>query len=532
MRRVPLLAAGTAALASALLASQAGFVSSAATGPLCVGPGSGCYSSVAGALAAAPPGQTIKIAPGTWHGGFVVTKSVHLVGAGQSRTEIRGGGPVITIGSGAGAGSLHVSISDLTVSGGRSVGNGFQSRGGGIDIPPAASNGIGATVKLTDVTVRGNRATATTTSPSPSGVKCPHGFCPYAEAQGGGIANSGRLTITHSTVSHNTLDGPLSDAIGGGVFSELGSLSVQNSTISGNRAAPASFGRYAEGGGLFVRSGTVAINHTDVTGNHADLVTSWPIMGQGTLIDMNANSGGVHIGDGITASITHSVISHNAISAIDTKGEPLAFDAAMLVGDSYLKMVDTRIEHNDAVTRVATSEDVGPSGTAVEFDGPADVVDSRIVGNTASQVTTHGPAAASGGLAVYDFFDNPRQVTLSHVLIEGNTATASSAHWPASALGAGVFNNSLLKLDHVTVRRNVGSAHGSTSEAQGGGIWNGAFLSGPPVELSLDHVVVTGNSLSTAPGGTRQGAGLYTTEPVQRQHTTIVNNSPDNCFGC
>ena len=74
---------------------------------------------------------------------------------------------------------------------------------------------------------------------------------------------------------------------------------------------------------------------------------------------------------------------------------------------------------------------------------------------------------------------------------------------------------------------NVGRPSGPESAAQGGGIWNGVFLSGPPVELSLTDSVVTGNALF---GGERRGGGLYTTEPVSRTRTPIFGNAPDQVF--
>ncbi len=77
------------------------------------------------------------------------------------------------------------------------------------------------------------------------------------------------------------------------------------------------------------------------------------------------------------------------------------------------------------------------------------------------------------------------------------------------------------------VSHNVGRVSAPEATAQGGGIWNGAFLSGPPVELSLTDSVVTGNALL---GGERQGGGLYTTEPVARTRTPIFGNAPDQVF--
>ena len=65
---------------------------------LCVGSGSGCYATIQPALDAADDGDVIGIAQGKYRGPITVTKSVKLR-AGASATVIKGGGPVVTIGS-------------------------------------------------------------------------------------------------------------------------------------------------------------------------------------------------------------------------------------------------------------------------------------------------------------------------------------------------------------------------------------------------------------------------------------------------
>jgi hypothetical protein len=57
---------------------------------LCVNPGGnfGCYSSIADAVAAASPGSTIIVAPGTYKETVVIGKSLSLIGAGSFSTII------------------------------------------------------------------------------------------------------------------------------------------------------------------------------------------------------------------------------------------------------------------------------------------------------------------------------------------------------------------------------------------------------------------------------------------------------------
>src|SRR5450631_3920307 len=80
---------------------------------------SGCpYSEIAPALAVAKRGDTIMLAAGTYVGGVTITASVKLVGAGSASTMIRGGGPVLTIGTFGASSEPTVSIQGVTITGG------------------------------------------------------------------------------------------------------------------------------------------------------------------------------------------------------------------------------------------------------------------------------------------------------------------------------------------------------------------------------------------------------------------------------
>ena len=501
-------------------------------GALCVG-GAGCLLTIQAAVDAAPVGATIRITAGTFAGGVTIGKSLRLVGSGAGRTVIRGGGPVLTISTRA-SGPPAVSISGVTVTGGTARGDGVEAWGGGIFIPAADDGTVGATVILKDVAVKGNLAVPTATSPSPSGVKCPAGDCPYAATRGGGIANFGTLTLDRSAVSDNGAVGYASDANGGGIFSALGALILTSSSVDGNRAVPDSIGRFAEGGGIFVDSGALTISYSRISNNRAELVTRWPIRPQGVLLDMNAHAGGIHVGDGSEVLIERTSIKGNAVRADDPDGEVVGFDSAILIGDSHLVMRRSVVIGNRVTVRTATSEDVGPSGTAVEVDGPAEISDSSITDNPVTVLAAGADAIAqaTSGLAVFDFAGNPRQVTVRNTRISGNPAVARSPEGSALTMGAGVFSNSLLALDGVLVQRNTGTARAPSATAQGGGIWNGPFLSGPPVQLTLTSTRVVDNALVTSPNGIRQGAGLYTTEPITPLRSVIIRNVPDQCFGC
>lgn len=103
-------------LAVALVASicQPAFASSN-----CVNPGGkgGCHSTIAAAVAAASPGSTIKVAPGTYKEDVVIGKSLSLIGAGSSDTIIDATGlnNAIYVDGLDNPGLRNVSISGFTV---------------------------------------------------------------------------------------------------------------------------------------------------------------------------------------------------------------------------------------------------------------------------------------------------------------------------------------------------------------------------------------------------------------------------------
>jgi hypothetical protein len=534
---------------------------SAATLTVCP---SGCqYRQIGPAVAAASNGDTIRVGPGTYQGGITIDVSVRLAGAGAGSTIIRGGDHVLTIGAFGAPSEPAVSISGVTITGGVARSSpesvplwgkdGAWAAGGGVDIPPQDIPAAGpapvpgARVTISDSVITGNRADPS--AAVPSGINCPggfpHGQCPFAAAVGGGIDSWGNLTLVHTTVSDNTtgpaagLPAICSDCDGAGVLSQQGSLTMTGTTVSGNQAiAAAPNGRFAEGGGVYVGldfggSDALTVNNSTVTGNSASLTTNLPKFAGGQLIQLNANSGGIHVGDGIPTTVDGTAITDNSVTSNDLRGEAGGIDAAMIVGDSPLTMRNSTISGNTLFSTVATTADAGAAGSALELDGGGTISNTSITGNSTTIVSAGGVAGNAGaGLVMLNFNNDARLVTVRGGVISGNTAVAKTSTGSATSQGAGIFNDSLLELDGVQVSGNSGTATGPSGVAQGAGIWNGTDISGPPVQLALNDTTVTRNSLTGRPGITVQGAGLFTELPVTLSRSLIALNSPDQCFGC
>jgi hypothetical protein len=522
---------------------------------LCVGSGQGCYPTIQAAVNAAQDGDTIAIGPGIFAGGVTITRSVQLQGAGSAATIIHGGGPVLTIGTFGASSEPTVSISGVTITGGvtRSspesvpfVGvDGVWAAGGGVEIPPDASSVSGATVTISNSVITGNHVDPSATVPS--GIPCP-GFpgkqCPFGAAVGGGIDSWGPLTLVNSTVSRNTVGAaaglpPLSsDNYGAGITSDQGSLTLAGVTITGNRAVAAiPNGRFAEGAGIYVGLGgsggdALTVKNSIISGNAASLTSDLPSFFGGQLISLQANDGGIHVDDGNQISIANSAITRNLATGSDLHGEAESVDAAMSTGDSPLVIASTVISGNISISKSRTTADVGSGGDAIEVDGGGTISNSAITGNVSTSASPAGAAAVVGALGVYNFTNDPKLLTIQNSTISGNTLSASTTTGSATVQGAGIFNNSLLKLIGDQVSNNTGSATGPAGSAQGGGIWNGVDFSGPPVQLTLVRTPVTRNSLSGSPSVKLRGGGLFTTLPVTLTDSVIAGNVPDQCFGC
>ena len=134
-------------------------------------------------------------------------------------------------------------------------------------------------------------------------------------AAGGGIFNSGALTITNSTLSGNT--GSSRFMFGGAIYNS-GTLTLTNSTLSQN----GSNGSVGGGGGGIYNAGTASINNSTLSGNSAS--------GDG--------GGGIYNGGGAVtlqnSIVANSKLGGNCLGSLTSNGYNLSTDKTCAFNNS------------------------------------------------------------------------------------------------------------------------------------------------------------------------------------------------------
>ncbi len=291
---------------------------------------------------------------------------------------------------------------------------------------------------------------------------------------GGGVQNNGTLTINNSVITGNT-----TTTNGGGVFNANGALVIQNVTFSGNSAA-------GRGGGLLTTgTGTLSIrdslfeNNTAAGNNSYDgggaIHTDHDITVQRTTFRNNTYTGSAHGGGAILATGGITAISDSVFEG--NQGDGNGGGAIASAGDFFsptLIVTTSTFQNNTATGNFG-------EGGAINANGNLSVTRSTFDGNRANGNDASG-SGNGGGIIIIN-----GDLVLENVTMSGNRANRDG--------GAVYYRaDSSALLRNVTIASNTADA-----DTNGVGSGGGVFSTGAGIgsDLVMNNSLLAGNTGNT-----------------------------------
>lgn len=372
-------------------------------------------------------------------GQYEITDDLVIDGSSNAtRIALSGerGTRVFRVNAAAGPGTEHgVELRSFNIVSGQGVGAG--SAGGGAILVEAASD-----LTLRDVSVSGGRTAA----------------------NGGGIANAGRLSLFRSIVGGGTAK------FGGGVYN-AGTLSLFASWVIQNTAT----GRDSAdgGGGIYNAGGEVTVE-----GN--------------SLVDLNRALHGAGIFSlGGRLRVTGGGILHNTAlwngGGVEARAGGTAYD---------VRLAGVSLSYNIAGANVSGNLVTGSGGGLhTTGAGMAAIDGGAVIANIASK--------EGGGL----WNSAGATMTATGVRIRGNVAARGRDDGDTVNAGGGIFNAGLLSVSETRIEQNLAKSYFLLG--LGGGIANGQNVTGAAGTTRVTNSIIEKNGAGVG-GGLHNGGSLGT----------------------
>ncbi len=302
---------------------------------------------------------------------------------------------------------------------------------------------------------------------------------------GGGILNQGTLTLTNSTVSGNTATD--ANVLGGGIFNG-GTLTLTNSTVSGNTATDPS----SAGAGIFNNGGTLTLSNSTVSGN--------TITGSGSI------GGGIY-NNGGTLTLSNSTVSGNTVTGSGSVGGGINNNGGTLTLSNSTVSDNTATNGNGGgilnQNTFTPSNSTISGNTEINGNGGGIANTNTKITLTNSTISDNKASSNGGGIAISNDTSSgqiPSSAMLLYCTVYGNTADVGGGIWVGNhtqgqlmTMGASIIagNNAHSDPDIVGSLTTLGyNLVGDRSDA--------AFLGSPKVQ-STDVLGVSLTNLGIDP---------------------------------
>ena len=202
--------------------------------------------------------------------------------------------------------------------------------------------------------------------------------------QGGGIRNSGTLTINNSIIKNN-----VSYVMGGGIFT-FGTLTVNNTIISGNSAGATGNSGGGGGGGIENYSGTTTLNNTTLSGNTllgffsgSAISNNTTLILNNSTVSNNTYSPSINFTGSITSfSLSGVTINNSTISSNTGVGVYIIMGALSLNNSTISNNLYYGIAKNSSYPGTVNIENsIVANNTINDCSGPISSAGHNLIGN-------------------------------------------------------------------------------------------------------------------------------------------------------
>ena len=369
------------------------------------------------------------------------------------------------------SGQIEVHVDDLTIDG---PGAGALAIDGNYNGRVFHHDGVG-TLALSGLTI--THGVASSADLNPDNIRAAYGGCILSDhgSNSTGVSFYGSVSLTDvMLVDCQAIAVPQGIAYfvasGGGVHAQA-DLTVVRSTISGNRASSANF--RALGGGLYSHYGTISLTDSNVVNNRVEAF--YPIV---AYVPNSAGGGGLATYHGV--SISGSVIAHN-FAGCDSQTQLCrsALGGGMRVSGA-LEISTSAIYDNTAEAQGSLQDATANGAGCYSVYGDIHIADSTISNN---HLLGNATERRGGGLFTAGGFAPDEDVVIAGSTLDNNSADK----------GGGLFDKAgKLNIIDSTIS-------GNSADTAGGGVYAlGSAYGAHPWKLS--NSTVTANSAGNGGG--------------------------------
>ena len=274
-------------------------------------------------------------------------------------------------------------------------------------------------------------------------------------ADGAAIYTQGTLDLNGVTVQDNVagvsgITPIITDSAGGGIFSDLGSVTLEGGTIVQNNEALGSVGGNAYGGGLFASGGTVTVTNGALDNNTA-------VSDSGSAFGGGLFAGSSGMGSQTTVvTLTNATLDGNAAtfegytSGIANSGNYGGGLYLSSLGTATATLTNCTVQGNSTLTNSGASK----GGGLYLFGSTAILTNCTVQGNSAVGLNA---SPEGGGLYVAS-----GTVTLVNDTVQGNsTLNLAYSNYGGAAAASTCVSGATVHLDAFTVANTINNTDGT-----------------------------------------------------------------------